>query len=83
MDDHDDVLEIEVDDTAFDEMQDMTCEDEYKKQEQRKKDVARLTSVTTELLNLVHRHEDVELFTEAKNAVHTLLLFANHLENDL
>ena len=82
MDDHDDVLEIEVDDTAFDEMQDMTCEDEYKKQEQRKKDVARLTSVTTELLNLVHRHEDAELFTEAKNAVHTLLLFANHLENE-
>ena len=69
-------------DKAYDEMKDMTSEDEYLKQEQRKKDVARLTSVTTELLNLVHRNEDTLLFTDAKNAVSVLLLFANNLEDE-
>ena len=82
MDDHDDVLEIEVDDTAFDEMQDMTSEDEYAKQEQRTKDIDRLKSMTTELLKLVHRNENALLFTEAKNSVHTLILFCNHIEDE-
>jgi len=77
--DVDDFIEINESDCdiTLDRQRDEECVEQV---EQQRKDGKRLKSITTELLALVHRYEGYPYYSDSKQAVKTLILFADNLE---